>query len=432
MHTLMNDQPQNQLSNNSSQDDEKTTDSWHVRALRISSLLFIGIGVFVLVVGYRLLLQYSTLPLFIPVDEQWLSSIISLPKIFLKPEEKFSSGKIVYGFLPYWTAKDATLHKELTHVGYFGLPIDKHGNFVDSNDEGSMGWRTYHAIATERVRQQTTSQHQKFEVLITMMSADDIAQFLLDDTAQETFIKNMKQFLKSQPIDGVNIDIEYAGTYDPSLRDAYTQLIKNLSSQLKRFDPTLHLSIDVFADSALKQRIWDIPALAPHLDHIVIMTYDFFRSSSPQSGPVAPMFGSEKNRWDVDIVKTLKPFLDLVPSEKLVLGIPFYGYEWQTVSDQPGSNTYPKSGGLATYKRVQKLLLEKKTTEHWDNDALSPYITYMENGKTQTIYYENSRSLSYKLDLVNETNMGGIAIWALGYEGTSRELWDVIGNKFHQ
>jgi hypothetical protein len=202
---------------------------WHIRLLRLSSLLFIGIGVFVLAIGLKFFQQRWSLPLQTPVDEQWLSALATLPQIFTAPDEKTSSGKIVYGFLPYWTAKDATLHQELTHVGYFGLPIDKNGNFIDSNDEGSMGWKTYHAIAAERVRQQTSLQRQKFEVLITMMDADDIATFLLNNKAQETFIKNMKQLLKSQPIDGVNIDIEYAGTYDPSLRDAYTKLIKNLS-----------------------------------------------------------------------------------------------------------------------------------------------------------------------------------------------------------
>ncbi len=428
----MNDHPQNLQRDNHLEKDEFEPETWRTRLVRLSALIFMGIGVFALVLGLKFLQEKMRLPLEIPVDEQWLSSIVRLPEIFKKPQEKTSTGKIIYGFLPYWTAKDASIHQELTHVGYFGLPIDKNGNFVDSNDEGSMGWRTFQAIAVERVRQQTTHQNQKFEVLITMMDADDIAEFLLNDSAQETFIKNMKQFLKSQPVDGVNIDIEYAGTYDPALRESYTALIKNVSTQLKRFDPTLHLSIDVFADSALKQRIWDIPALAPYLDHIVIMTYDFFRSSSPQSGPVAPIFGSEKNRWDVDIVKTLKPFLDQVPPEKLILGIPFYGYEWQTVSDKPGANTYPKSGGIATYKRVQKLLQEKKVTERWDSDALSPYITYKDAGNIQTIYYENSRSLSYKLDLVNETNMGGIAIWALGYEGASRELWDVIGTKLQK
>jgi len=418
------------------QEPHNIVESFHAKITHLGALLLISVGTILLVFGYNVLQEKLRLPLLVPVDEQWFSQLSTLPQIFLQPKKVPSlQKKIVYGFLPYWTAKDVVIHPELTHLGYFGLPIDKNGNFIDSSDDGAMGWRTYHATSIENVRQQTQHSNQKFEVLITMMDADDITSFLLNNAAQETFIKNMKQFLKSQPVDGMNIDIEYAGTYDSSLRDAYTTLIKNLSTQLKRFDPSLHISIDVFADSALKQRIWDIPALAPHVDHIVIMTYDFFRSSSPQSGPVAPIFGSEKNRWDVDIVKTLKPFFDQVPSEKLVLGIPFYGYEWQTISDKPGANTYPKTGGLATYTRVQKLLQEKKAknlTERWDQDALSPYITYEEDGKIQTIYYENSRSLSYKLDLVNETNMGGIAIWALGYEGQSRELWDIIHSKIPQ
>jgi spore germination protein YaaH len=45
------------------------------------------------------------------------------------------------------------------------------------------------------------------------------------------------------------------------------------------------------------------------------------------------------------------------------------------------------------------------------------------------IYYENSRSMSYKLDFVNQLDLGGVAIWALGYEGRSRELWDVVEQK---
>jgi spore germination protein YaaH len=48
---------------------------------------------------------------------------------------------------------------------------------------------------------------------------------------------------------------------------------------------------------------------------------------------------------------------------------------------------------------------------------------------TYVVYFENSRSLSYKLDYVNQLNLGGIAIWALGYEGDSRELWDVVNRK---
>jgi spore germination protein YaaH len=60
---------------------------------------------------------------------------------------------------------------------------------------------------------------------------------------------------------------------------------------------------------------------------------------------------------------------------------------------------------------------------------LSPYLVYRNNGDIQMIYYEDARSLAYKLDLVNQVDLGGIAIWAVGYEGKSTELWDVIDSR---
>ncbi|HKY73968.1 MAG TPA: glycosyl hydrolase family 18 protein [Patescibacteria group bacterium] len=400
-----------------------------VIGLRVLSLTALGLGSFLLAIGVKLFRDTFTKSLVSPVDISWYSTVSTSSATTIKTPVVRKEKNIVYGFLPYWNAKDIQLHPEITHIGYFSLPIDRNGKFTTTSDEATSGWKAYHSDPVERMRIRAQENGQKFEILITMMDADEISAFLMNKKAQEQFFSQIKTFIKTQPIDGINIDIEYAGTVDPTIRSAYTTFIANFSSQVKRVQPSLHISIDVFADSALKNRIWDIAAIEPHIDHIVIMTYDFFRSSSSQSGPVAPLFGSEKNRWDVDIVKTLKPFFDIVPPNKLLLGIPFYGYEWQTVSAEPGAFTYPKSGGIATYKRVQKLIQDLQIREQWDKDAMSPFLTYTERGNIQTIYYENSKSLSYKLDLVNESGMGGIAIWALGYEGKTRELWDVIGRK---
>jgi spore germination protein YaaH len=122
--------------------------------------------------------------------------------------------------------------------------------------------------------------------------------------------------------------------------------------------------------------------------------------------------------------------------------VPCYGYEWQTTTSDPQAHTFPNSGSTASFKRVQALLqaaqnpeeleLDQNITnieQHWNQDALSPYLTYQLNDKLFVLYYENSRSLSYKLDFVNQLDLAGIAIWALGYEGSSRELWDVINRK---
>ncbi len=63
---------------------------------------------------------------------------------------------------------------------------------------------------------------------------------------------------------------------------------------------------------------------------------------------------------------------------------------------------------------------------------MSPYIVYQDDGATYQIHYEDSRSLSLKLDLVNQSALGGVAIWALGYETPYQELWQTIAAKVYR
>jgi spore germination protein YaaH len=187
----------------------------------------------------------------------------------------------------------------------------------------------------------------------------------------------------------------------------------------------------MYAGAASRDQLWEVEPIGQEVDYIIVMAYDFHRRSSPLAGPVAPIFGG-KELWDSDISEHLRAFLEVVPSQKILLGVPFYGYEWQTVSGEPQSATFPDTGSTASFERVQTLLGrsgELHLKEGWNEDALSPYLSYQEDGETFVVYYENSRSLSYKIDFVNQLDLGGIAIWALGYEGSSRELWDVIEMK---
>lgn len=347
---------------------------------------------------------------------------------------KSTEGKIVYGFLPYWNLKKVSPQPELTHLSYFGLTIGAGGELVTRTSEG--GEPGYYKLDSDELASISATlkeNKQKLELTLIQFNADDIYTFINSKKSQEEFYTTVESVLLAYPFSGINIDIEYGGTVDEKLRNNFSQFIVDLKQRLNEKYSHINLSVSVYASAAEGKSIWDIGPIGEAADYVIVMAYDFHRRSSVKAGPVAPLFGG-KDLWDGDISNYLQSFMALMPKEKILLGVPFYGYEWQTTSRDPRAHTFPETGVTASYARVQKLLepetKEKlRVEESWNEDALSPYVSYIEDGEIFVVYYENSRSLSYKLDLVNQLDLGGIAIWALGYEGDSRELWETIGRK---
>lgn len=391
---------------------------------RYFALLALGISVTIL--GMLFWLVNHNSELLSPVTGD---SNFSFLQILQSPQQE---KKIVYGFLPYWNVDKVTLQPELTQLAYFSLTVQGDGNLRYSADGGSEpGYARLQSDSFLSIVQAAQTQGTGVELVIAQFNSDAITAFLNSETAQEKFFNSLDSVLLAYPFSGVNIDIEYNGTVTDDLRDNFVTFIQRLDEHLETNHPGTRLSIDVYGSAASKKLIWDLPRIAPKVDYVIMMAYDYHRRSSVVSGPVAPLFGADST-WDSDIIKHLNDLVTQVPAKKIILGIPFYGYEWRTTSRESGDATYPNSGSTASFSRVQELLSKKDELdlqEHWDESALSPYLTYVEDGEIFTIYYENSRSLSYKTDLVRQLDLAGIAIWALGYEGEYRELWDVIGNK---
>ncbi|MCD8484398.1 glycosyl hydrolase family 18 protein [Candidatus Woesebacteria bacterium] len=339
----------------------------------------------------------------------------------------------VLGFLPYWTMTDASHSAVLTDIAYFSVTFDGTGSLVErSGGEIDMGYHRLQSESFETWVERANAYDQHMQITVTLLNNDDITAFLRSDAAQEKAIFTITQLLASYPFEGVVMDLEYSGPVTDQMREQYVEFITDLNTALAEVDENIELSVAVYGSAATRYQIWDVGRIAEQSDYLVVMSYDYHVRSSSTVGPVAPIFGKGNGRWQDDVVSNMRDILLEVPAHKILLGIPFYGYEWTATSDQPGATTFPQTGATATYKRVLEVLGDPEllAEEKWDEDALSPYIVYEEDGQTQFIYYENTRSFSYKLDFVNQIGLGGIAVWALGYEGPHRELWDVVEQKF--
>jgi len=266
--------------------------------------------------------------------------------------------KLIYGFLPYWNMAHFKPKEQLDRLIYFALAIQANGQIaVSGKNKIEPGFRRLQSDKFLTILTQVGKNKTKVDLVFTLFDDQVTSRFLLSPQAQTEFFKNLDSLILAYPISGINLDVEVSSQTGYQLRKQFTQFIKQLKQHLKRKPQRIALTLDVYAGAASKRSIWDLRALAAEVDQIIIMAYDFHRASSVTAGPVAPIFGGG-NQWSHDVSTYLKQTLKLVPADKLLLGIPFYGYQWQTTSRSAQAQTFPQSGKSLTYAQINHLLLK--------------------------------------------------------------------------
>ncbi|MCX6794046.1 MAG: glycosyl hydrolase family 18 protein, partial [Candidatus Gottesmanbacteria bacterium] len=121
-----------------------------------------------------------------------------------------------------------------------------------------------------------------------------------------------------------------------------------------------------------------------------------------------------------DVETALKEAIKVIPKEKILLGIPLYGYEWETIDKAPESATIPGGGSTASTRRIADIFATCATcSAQFDAVAREPYLIYPENDYFNQIFFENEASMKEKIALAGKYHLRGVALWALGYEDGS-------------
>ena len=335
---------------------------------------------------------------------------------------------VLYGFLPYWNVDNYQLDKSLTHVSYFRLAVNGKGEIEEDG-----AYQIYHSEKWQQILQQVNKNKMKKEMTFFTSHSNEIEDLIACVECQDKLIAAIEQVVSDNQLDGVNLDLEYLGYVSEEDRKIFTDFVFRLRSRLDYAYPRTKLSIDVYGGAADMNNLWDFNKLAKIVDKIMLMGYDYKTKSSSVPGPTSPTLG--KNVWGGDIWEDVRSLIRFVPAEKLILVVPFYGYAWETTTDDlETAKTYPDTGETLTYKGAQSILNDEsyQATGKWDEKSLTPYLTFYdeENERWHIGFFENQRSLSYKMDLIEKLNLGGMAIWALGYEGEYADLWSEIGERF--
>ncbi len=326
---------------------------------------------------------------------------------------------VILGFAPYWNMKKLSPESlgTITHFAYFALHLRGNGEIytkVNAREE-DPGYTNYKRLLSAPPYK---------NLILTFMQEDEdaLVNMLASPTSRRTAIQNIVNTVKEANAVGVNIDLEPVGTTTATIRDNFTLFIKELHSQLDQMDKLL--SVSIYASAAARPRLWDLPKLERYVDYFVVMTYDYTMPKSERAGPNSPLrdFSGE---FEHSIIKNLGELTSNVPSSKLLLGIPLYGYEWDTVDDSKYAPTESR-GVTASLERIESMLQDRTLELIWDRNSLTPYGVSTESGSSTQIYFENETSIRLKLELVKSSGLGGIALWALGYDNNVSWLWPTL------
>ena len=326
----------------------------------------------------------------------------------------------IVGFLPYWLLDkaDKPYEKYITTLTYFGLTVDRDGSLIKliNPQEEEPGWTSLRKDAYT-VRLADGKKNNVKQSLLVISGDDEVISEMLKqpEASAKELVSDAAPIMREKGFTDLNLDIETFMEGSPSSQLQFTKFAQTVKDELVAQELGT-LTIDLIPIALVKPKIYDSKALGAIADLIVLMTYDYHYLGSFISGAVAPVGGAgESLEFDVELA--VKEAIKAVPKEKILLGVPLYGYEWETIDEEPESATIPGGGSTASVRRIAELLNNCATcSAQIDPVSKEPYLIYPQNDYFKQVYFENEASMKEKIALAQKYHLGGIALWALGYE----------------
>ncbi len=314
----------------------------------------------------------------------------------------------------------------LSTIAYDSLDIQSDGTVAD--DAGYQGW--WSGQMTDLMNIAHTA-GDRVVVVITDFSSSSIESVISNPAYTQNAISAVVQQLKERGGDGVNVDFE---GLTPAVSPAqFTSFIAQLRAALRSQVPQQsYLTVDTYGSSyEAGTTMMDIAGLRPYVDAFDVMEYDITSPCSSTAGPNAPM-----NAYPYSVTQVADGYLTLVPGQQILLGVPYYGYKW-SVSQTSAQALAAGCAEADTYGGIQSdLACVQPLTLNWDPNFEEPWATWYspatadpcggDFGSWRELYYDDALSLAAKYQLVTGLGLGGIGIWALGYNSGSTDLWNAI------
>ncbi|MDQ0897348.1 glycosyl hydrolase family 18 protein [Paenibacillus sp. V4I7] len=335
------------------------------------------------------------------------SDILSIGmKLYLPARIKYPEEGLSY-FIPATPEQiEMTTRNFSPYNAYFGIfeyHITAEGNLSTlNNDELAVRASRKHRVAPLATITNLTPEG---------FSPNVTRQVLNSPELRNRLINNIYNLVKTKNYAGVNIDFEQIRAGE---RDLYTGFLRSLNDRLNPEGFLTSVALHV-KKSDSDYPGYDYGGIGAVVDFVFIMAYDWHETHSGP-GPVAPID---------EIRKTLDYAVQRMPRNKIILGVPRYGYDW-TMDNGNVLNAKAVSVTAATETAMKYEVPIQYSIQHQQ-----PYFTYWdENGKRHSVWFEDARARAAKFQIVVDYRLKGVGAWQLGLNFPQSVF--LVGQFFYQ
>ncbi|SES40772.1 Spore germination protein YaaH [Psychrobacillus sp. OK032] len=311
--------------------------------------------------------------------------------LYLPPRTKYSAENFSY-LTPSTPERNTRLVQSFapinTFLGIFEYHVLEDGSLSTLDDQQIIQTARENSVAPLAVITNLTS---------TGFDPELTQQVLGSPEIRNRVINNIYLLVKNKNYAGVNIDFEQV---PEELRDLYTGFLHALRAILK--PEGYYTSVAVppkTSDNIPWLRGYDYGGIGASVDFVFLMAYDFHEASSPP-GPVAPI---------TEVRKTIEYALHHMNRNKIILGVPRYGYDWTM------DNGNAVSARAVSVAEAVENAMTYQVPISYSTEYQQPFYQYWDsNGQRHIVWYEDSRARAEKLELVVEYRLKGAGAWQLG------------------
>lgn len=236
----------------------------------------------------------------------------------------------------------------------------------------------------------------------------DMVEIITHTSKRTVLINNLIEETLKYGADGINLDFEQRVDY--AYGESFIQFVRELA--IACHDNNLVVSVDNFIPSEYTAH-YGRAEQGKFIDYFVIMNYDEHYAGS-DAGSVSSI------DW---MTKAIENTCLLVPSNKVINGVPFYTRVWKTKDNKTTSEA-------VTMEVAQQFIKKNKIQTELDPATGQNYGEKTMSGTLYQVWLEDATSMNTRLNVMQNNNLAGIASWIVGQE--TANIWDLIAAYMQQ